>query len=99
MMPGEPQVLRQCATKRDALHKIERWAPSGARFFRILAIRRDTRSAFDSRFRSPYFEVEVGYSQKVGEGFRPLPSGAYDDPRLVSRQWARYARRGVQETS
>lgn len=85
--------LGQCSSKRQALHKIEHWAPKGARHFRLVSIGRDKSSAFDCRMRSPYFEIEVEYSARDERGSRPIPSEAYSDARLRAREDARWTRR------
>lgn len=84
--------LGQCASKMNALHKIEYWTPRGCRFYRIVSIGRDRRSAFDSRFRSPYFAFEVEYSRSPSPGFRPLIPGAAKDPVIVKRHRDRHER-------
>lgn len=86
--------LGQCGTKREALHKIEHWAPKGSRCYRLLSLGRDRRSAWLGP-RSPYFEFEVEYATPRQAGLRPLPVGAYDDPALTERAHARWRRQDV----
>lgn len=84
--------LGQCASKMNALHKIEYWTPRGCRFYRIVSIGRDRRSAFESRFRSPYFAFEVEYSPTASPGFKRLVPGAANDPVIVKRHRDRHQR-------
>lgn len=86
--------LGQCGTKREALHKIEYWAPKGAKYYRLLSLGRDRRSGYVQP-RSPYFEFEVEYATRAQAGFRSFLVGAYDDPILMERARVRWQRRDV----